>query len=146
MWFFAVHLAAGNTADASRARAVGARRTVDAIRDAAVAHDRPFVLGGDFNSLASSEVGDIFRASGLLKYARNHASRLVNDDCKSHNSLAGSAGRQQCGAAGTHAAHIDQIWIARPRVSVGVHRVVADETTSRASDHDPVIAILTYTR
>jgi len=110
---------AGGDAGANE-RAEAARATVRSIREHAIGSDRPFVLGGDFNALASSPVGDIFRAADFMRYARNAADRRQNDGCKTFNGDAGSAGRQQCplGAA--------------PQIDHLVHRVTATECTSRA--------------
>ena len=139
VWFYSVHFAAGGAAGADE-RAEAARRTVTSIRERAIATDRPFVLGGDFNATSGSRVGDIFRASGFMKYTRNAADRRINDGCRTFNGLAGWEGRQQC--PGGTAAHIDQVWVSRAGMQVETYRVTATRRTSRASDHNPLTTIL----
>lgn len=139
VWFYSVHFAAGGDSGASE-RAEAARLTVRSIRENAIAHDRPFVLGGDFNSLAGGPVGDVFRASGFMRYTRNVAERRINDGCKSFNGEAGRAGRQQC--PGGAAPQIDHVWVSAPGMRVETHRVTATERTSRASDHNPVSVVI----
>jgi endonuclease/exonuclease/phosphatase family metal-dependent hydrolase len=139
VWFYSVHFAAGGD-DGANERAEAARATVRSIREHAIATDRAFVLGGDFNALASSAVGDIFRAAGFMRYARNAVDRPQNDGCKTFNGDAGSAGRQQC--PGGAAPHIDHVWTSRPGMEVLVHRVTATERTSRASDHNPLTVVI----
>ncbi len=139
VWFYSVHFAAGG-ADGANERAEAARRTVRSIRENAIAHDRAFVLGGDFNAEASGPVGAIFRDAGFMRYARNAVERPQNDGCKTFNGLAGTAGRQQC--PGGTASHIDHVWTSRPGMEVLVHRVVATERTSRASDHNPIVVAI----
>lgn len=127
-----------------------ARRTVEAIRGTAVAQRVPFVLAGDINAPASGIAGDVFRASGVMKYARVAAARRYNDDCRSYigrageGGFAGSAGRQPYGcthATTGHATQIDHLWTSRG-IGVNTHRVIGDARTSRSSDHNPILARL----
>ena len=138
VWFYSVHLAAH--AEGANARKVGARETVKAIKKSAVADDLPFVLGGDFNTTASSPPGKIFSDSGIMRYTRNFAKKKVKDGCKTLNSRAGTAGHQSC--PGGAARHIDMVWVGKTKMKVTKHEVVATSTTSRASDHNPVVTII----
>lgn len=140
VWFYSVHFAAGGDDGAPAAREEAARRTVRSIRNRAIDNDLPFVLGGDLNTTASSPVGNIFRNAGFMKYARNAASRVVNNGCKTFNGKAGSAGRQSC--PGGTAAHIDHVWVSRSGIAVERYKVTATQRTSRASDHNPLTAVL----
>ncbi len=139
VWFYSVHFAAGGDSGANE-RAEAARRTVRSLRERAVEGGRPFVLGGDFNAAASGPVGDIFRASGFMKYTRNAADRKVNDGCKSFNGNAGWEGHQQC--PGGAASHIDHVWVSDRGMRVETYRVTATARTSRASDHNPLTTVL----
>lgn len=139
VWFYSVHFAAGGDSGAEE-RAEAARRTVRSIRERAVDGGRPFVLGGDFNAVASGPVGDIFRASGFMEYTRNTAERRINNGCKSFNGRAGWEGHQQC--PGGEASHIDHVWVSRAGMRVETYRVTATVRTSRASDHNPLTTIL----
>lgn len=140
VWFYSVHFAAGSGDGAPAAREDAARRTVQSIRNRAVANDLPFVLGGDFNTTAASPVGSVFRSSGFMKYTRNAATTVVNNGCRTFNTRAGSAGRQSC--PGGTAAHIDHVWVSRSGMMVERYKVTATQRTSRASDHNPVTTIL----
>ena len=134
VWFYSVHFSAG--AEHQDLREEAARRTVESIESRRL----PFVLGGDFNTAADSSVGRVFERSGLMKYTRRAADRVVNDHCATHNSRAGSAGHQSC--PGAPARQIDHVWVSRSGTRVRTHRVTASARTSRASDHNPVTAIL----
>ncbi len=140
IWVYSVHYAAGGDAVAKKAREEGAKRTLDSIQARAVASGHAFVLGGDFNATSDGAVGDVFRGSGVMKYARSAADLKVNDGCKTFNGRAGSEGLQSC--PGGAAAHIDQVWVAKAGVQVTKHQVTANARTSRASDHNPLTTIL----
>lgn len=139
VWFYSVHFAAGGDSGAA-ARLEAARRTVRSIRERAIDGGRPFVLGGDFNAVASGPVGDVFRATDFMRYARNAADSRVNDGCKTFNGNAGWEGRQQC--PGGEAPHIDHVWVSRSDMRVETHRVTATVRTSRASDHNPLTVVI----
>lgn len=141
VWFYSVHFSAGATEEAKRARDEAARRTVKSIKNHAIDHNRPFVLGGDFNATAASSVGDIFRNANFMRDTRGAADKKVNLGCATFNRFAGSAGRQDC--PGGVARHIDQVWMPKSGVRVLKHQVTASKRTSRASDHNPVTTILT---
>jgi endonuclease/exonuclease/phosphatase family metal-dependent hydrolase len=140
VWFYSVHFAAGDTAASNSARAEAAKRTVQSIKDEAVAKKQPFVLAGDFNATSEEVVGDVFRSSDLMKYSRNVADEVINNGCKSFNGRAGSEGLQAC--YGGVASHIDQIWIVKTGVQVLKYQVTATAQTSRSSDHNPLTTIL----
>lgn len=140
VWVYSVHFAAGDTAASNAARAEAAKRTVASIKARAVDDKLPFVLAGDFNATSDENVGDVFRASGFMKYTRTAAEKLVNNGCKTFNGRAGSAGLQAC--YGGVAAHIDQIWIDKAGMQVLKYQITANEQTSRSSDHNPVTTIL----
>lgn len=140
VWVYSVHFAAGDSTASLSARAEAARRTVQSIRDEAVAKGHPFVLAGDFNATSGENVGDVLRKAEIMKYTRNVADHVVNDGCKTFNGRAGSEGLQAC--PGGVAPHIDQIWAVRAGMQVLKHQVVATQQTSRSSDHNPVITVL----
>lgn len=139
IWVYSVHFAAGGSSGAN-AREVGARRTMQSIKNRAASKNLPFILGGDFNAVASSPVGRIFRNSGFMRYTREIADKKVNNGCKTFNGQAGTAGKQAC--PGGAASHIDHVWVGKMRMKVKTYKVVANTTTSQASDHNPVVTIL----
>lgn len=140
LWFYAVHFASGDGSASVAARAEAAKRTVQSIKAEAVDNEQPFVLGGDFNATSEENVGDVFRASGLMKYARSVAEVSINDGCKTFNGRAGAEGLQSC--PGGVAAHIDQVWVPKSGVRVLRYQVIATQQTSRSSDHNPLTTTL----
>lgn len=140
VWFYAVHFASGDGAASVAARAEAAKRTIESIEAEAVDNDQPFVLGGDFNATSDENVGDLLRASGLVKYTRNAADVLINNGCKTFNGRAGSEGLQAC--PGGVAGHIDQVWVPKSGMKVLQYQVIATQQTSRSSDHNPLTIIL----
>lgn len=124
-------------------RAVGANQTLDAVRRVVGDSGTPYIIAGDMNSNdldpGRNAVFEVFKASGMLTYARDATTNQKGYNCDTQN---GWDGRQDCRRG--KGSHLDQIWVSKdPNIKVNRWENIANGDTIKISDHNPVITNLT---
>lgn len=123
-------------------RVTGANHTLAAIRQVVGDSGTPYIVAGDMNSNdldpGRNAVYEVFKASGMLKYARDATENRKGYNCDTQN---GFDGRQDCRRG--KGSHIDQIWVSgNPNIKVNRWENIANGETVKISDHNPVITNL----
>lgn len=126
----------------------GAQSALSTMQNLVGNSDTPVIIMGDMNSYYppiddGNETYKVFKDSGKLLFTTQQTSDRKHYDCDTIQSGDNGFydGKQDCGRADGR--HADQIWISNNSdITVSSWENIADDTTIKLSDHNPVTATL----